>query len=99
MFARVTTIEGSAERLEEGSRFIQEQVMPALRELPGSKGALFLVDRASGKAIGITVWESEQAMAESRERANELRSQAAETAGAGQPSVEEYEVALWDVTG
>ena len=47
-----------------------------------------------GKAIGVTLWESEEAMQVSRERADELREQAQEAPG---ESVDEYEVAVWEV--
>ena len=55
------------------------------------------MDRSSGKGIGVTLWDSEQAMADSREQANQLRQQAMEEAQGQIESVEEYEVAVWDV--
>ena len=42
----------------------------------------------------MTLWENEQAVADSREQANQLRQQA----GGQIQSVEEYEVAVWDVS-
>jgi len=56
-----------------------------------------LVDRQSGKAIAITLWEDEQALHASEERANELRAAVAEEMHASeQPSVSRYEVAVFE---
>jgi heme-degrading monooxygenase HmoA len=58
---------------------------------------LLLVDRQTGNAIAITLWEDESAMRASEERANALRAQAADEMGAGAaPSVERYEVAVFE---
>ena len=97
MFARATTIQGSPEAVESGI----EQYRAALsrfRQIPGNQGAFLLIDRSSGKGIGVTLWENEQAVADSREQANQLRQQAAQQAGGQIQSVEEYEVAVWDVS-
>ena len=34
----------------------------SLREISGNRGAFLLVDRSAGKGIGVTLWESEEAM-------------------------------------
>ncbi len=97
MFARATTLRGSSENVDEGIRSYRE-ALAALRSIPGNKGALLLIDRASGKGIGVTLWDDEDAMRESRKRADELREQAAENVQGTIESVEEYEVAVWEVT-
>ena len=100
MHARVSTIYGSADQGEEGLRAMREQILPALRQMGGCDGAILLVDRGSGKAVGITLWESEEAMRASEEEAMRLRREAADTAGATEPPVvDRYEVALWEVQG
>lgn len=97
MHARVSTIYGTTEQGGDVEGMFREQVLPTLQEL-GGKGAILLVDRGSGKAVAITLWEDEAAMRESEERANELRRQAAESAGASEPpTVDRYEVAVWEV--
>jgi heme-degrading monooxygenase HmoA len=97
MHARLSRLEVPAERVDDGI----EQYRGALArisEIDGNKGAFLLVDRDGGTAIGVTLWESEDAMTQSRERANQLREQAAEQTEAGIKSVEEYEVAVWEVS-
>ena len=97
MHARATTIQGSPDRIDEAI----EQYRNALamfRDIPGNRGAFLLVDRSAGRGIGVSLWESEQAVQESRQRADELRQQAAEQAQGQIVTVEEYEVAVWDVS-
>ena len=98
MHARVSTIYGTAEQGEEGVQNFRDQILPALKEIEGCKGAILLADRTTGKAVGITLWEDEQAMQASEEAANRLRREAAETVGGGEPpTVDRYEVAVWEV--
>lgn len=96
MYARATTLQASPERAEEGIAHYQAG-LSAFREIAGNRGAFLLVDRSSGKGIGVTLWTSEEAMQASRQRADELRRQAGEQAGGEIISVDEYEVAVWAV--
>ncbi len=97
MFARATTLQASPE-VAEGAVEQYREALSRFRAIPGNRGAFLLIDRDSSKGIGVTLWESEQAMVESREQANQLREQAARQAQGQVLSVEEYEVAVWDVT-
>jgi len=74
-----------------------EHVLPALRQQDGFSGALVLVERASGKVLGLTLWESEQAMSTTEEAAYWLRVFSAEAAGGMITDVERYEVIFWEV--
>ena len=56
-----------------------------------------LGDRQSGKTLGITFWESEEAMRASEEAANRLREESAEAGGDTITGVERYEVGLFEV--
>lgn len=95
MFARVSTIQGRPERVNEGIREYREQVMPAAQKMAGFKGAYLLADRKSGKSLGITLWETEKDLQASAVAANRPRAQAAQTAKATDPPVVEiYEVAI-----
>ena len=93
MYARATTYQGSPEDVQEAIVHYQEGIS-SVREISGNRGAFLLVDRSAGKGIGVTLWESDEAMQASRKRADELRQQAQESPG---ESVDEYEVAAWAV--
>ena len=56
-----------------------------------------LGDRHSGKALSITLWESEEEMRATEQDANQLRSAWSETSGQEIASIESYEVGLYEV--
>jgi hypothetical protein len=96
MHARVTTISGSPTEADAGIDTFRANVVPFTRE--HGKGAILLIDRQSGEAIAITLWEDEEAMRSSEESANSLRAQAADQLGASQtPTIGRYEVAVFEV--
>jgi heme-degrading monooxygenase HmoA len=98
MFARMSTLEGPPDQIDEGLRYVREQVLPLMQQQDGFKGFIALGDRQSGKVIGVTFWESEQAMQASEEVGDRTRSESAETIGATVAGVERYEVALFEVS-
>ena len=97
MHARMTTMEGSSERLAEGLREIREDVLPQLQQQDGFKGFVVFDNRQNGELIGFTLWESEQAMQASEEVGDRTRREAAETMSDTIAGVERYEVALFEV--
>ena len=92
MHARVSTIQGAPGKVDDVARQVQEQTLPRLQKVEGFKGFVALGDRQSGKLIGVSFWESEEALRASDETASSVRSAAAETADGIVASVEEYEV-------
>jgi heme-degrading monooxygenase HmoA len=97
VYARVSTFEGSPEQIDEGLRYLREEILPTGKEDPGFKGPIALGDRQSGKMLSITLWESEEAMRATEQDANQLRSAWAQTSGQEIASVERYEVGLFEV--
>ena len=59
MFARIRRY---GEMTEEGLRTRLEIVTPTVKELAGFRGYYFLFDRKNGKAMSITLWETEEAL-------------------------------------
>ena len=96
MHARVNTIEGSPDRMDDATRHIQEETMPRLRQMEGFKGFVALGDRQSGKVLGVAFWESEEALRATEEALSSVRSGAAEAAGGTLTGVERYEVLFND---
>jgi heme-degrading monooxygenase HmoA len=94
VFARIVTYtqaDPSPGRIEQGIRRTRER-LPDIRELDGIEGAYFFVDRQSGKAIFISLWESEQAMQRSDEVMRPFRAEISGTFAANRVDVEYYEV-------
>ena len=92
MFARVQTVSQPAEKLDELTNLTRKQ-LPAARELAGFRGFFYLVDRNNGKALVISLWETEEDL--HRVEANTAqRERTAAEAGIKSPQSEIFEVAL-----
>ena len=96
MFARVSTYLGDPAQIDQGLNYARENILPRVKQVDGFEGVYYLVDRQSGKALTITLWESEEALHASEEEANRLRSESAESASATIANVERYEVGLFE---
>jgi heme-degrading monooxygenase HmoA len=95
VFARTTTIEGQADRIDEVVRRIESGVLPVLTQQEGFKGFTVHVNRSSGKVVGTSYWESQQAMEASEEAVSGPRDEAVRSAGAAPAMVvEHFEVAV-----
>ena len=96
MHVRLTTIEGSPDRMDEATRHVQEQTLPQLRQMDGFKGFVALGDRQSGKLVGVAFWEDEEALRATEGAVSGVRSGAAEAVGGSVAGVEEYEVVVYE---
>jgi hypothetical protein len=97
MHARVSHVSGSPENADQGIASFRNTTLPDLKSQDGNRGAILLIDRASGNGIAITLWEDEGAMQSSEEWANEARRTASEQMGGGGAArVERYEVAVFE---
>lgn len=94
MHARVTTLQGDPNKVEDGIRFFRDQVVPVARQQPGFKGARLLIDRRSGKAQAVTLWDSAETAQAAESAMNQQRAQGAQTLGATAPTTEVFEVAV-----
>src|SRR5215216_4342862 len=93
MFARVTTLEGPPEHIDEALRDVRERILPRIQQYDGYNGFIALGERRTGKVLGITLWESEQALRSTEEEeANRLGGETAEAVGQVIANVESYDV-------
>ena len=91
MFARVSRFEvpkGMLSKDIEGVKETRERIAA----IPGTLGMYYLVDRASGETMAITLWESEQAMRDSETAASQVRSDTTAAVSAKLVAIERYEV-------
>jgi hypothetical protein len=94
-FARVSTLQVSADRLGDLTEFFKDDVIERFRGKHDFQGATLLADRSSGKSIALTYWGSEDGLRASEEEANEARRDANERGGGtAEPQVERYEILL-----
>jgi heme-degrading monooxygenase HmoA len=69
-----------------------QSVTGELEGVDGFSHAYFLVDRETGKAASITIWESEDALNQSVAKADELRQRGTQPSGASITSVDHFEI-------
>jgi heme-degrading monooxygenase HmoA len=100
MHARITTIEMDPNRIDDSVQQVETEDVPGFKKIDGFRGFTMFVDRAGGKAIGISYWDSEEQMKASEDEVKDSRRRAAETGGAkSDPQVDRFEVALDTFTG
>jgi heme-degrading monooxygenase HmoA len=99
MHARVSHVAGSPENADQGIESFRKNTLSELKAQDGNRGAILLIDRASGNGMAITLWEDEAAMQSSEDWANEARRSASEQmGGSGDARVERYEVAVFETS-
>ncbi|MEU7601195.1 hypothetical protein AB0B78_01315 [Streptomyces sp. NPDC040724] len=69
-----------------------EAVVRQVEDVPGFRGVYYLVDRATGVAKSLTLWEDERTMRDSEEQAARIREETAQREGQQIVSVEHFEV-------
>ncbi|MFE9631850.1 hypothetical protein [Streptomyces sp. NPDC006463] len=94
MFARLSTYQGSPVPATGDLSAHSEAIVQQVQDVPGFRGVYYLVDRASGKAKSLTLWEDEQTMRASEDRAARIREETAQREGQRIVSVEHFEVAF-----
>jgi heme-degrading monooxygenase HmoA len=99
VFARMFTIEGRREQLDEFSHVGEKKILPALQRFDGFQGLLVLANRQNGHMLIVTLWESEEAMRGGEEASYWFRAFGAESAGGEVTSVERYEVVFSETRG
>ena len=78
----------------------EKTIVPQVSQVDGFRGTFACVDRSSGRCVVVTLWRDEDAMtAHERSRAPGFIAQAVDASGVPAPTVEQYEVVLWNVDG
>lgn len=96
MYGRMTRIQIPPDAVEKGIAFFNENVVPNARSTPGNAGAVLLVDRKAGTAIGITLWETTEALNASEQFGISSRTQSAAATGGSIVNVDRYEQVIAD---
>jgi heme-degrading monooxygenase HmoA len=92
--ARVTWTRVDPELVEQQLEMFRSEVLPRVEELPGFCSISLLVDRRTGMGALATIYESAEALAESREAAMDLRTDSTQRMSTTVLDVAEFEVAL-----
>jgi hypothetical protein len=95
MYARIATFESDPGTVDDAIKMVREEVEGGTPEgLEGAK-MMMLVNRETGKGLGVTLFDSEEAMRRGDEALNAMNPGASER----RTSVEFYEVPVETVTG
>ncbi|MCT4354742.1 hypothetical protein M5362_16560 [Streptomyces sp. Je 1-79] len=94
MFARLSSYQGSPVPPEGDLAAKSEVIVKLVENLPGFRGAYYLVDRATGKARSLTLWADEASMLESEQEAARVRDESSQREGQRVVAVDHFEVAF-----
>jgi heme-degrading monooxygenase HmoA len=94
MHARIGRITFSPDKADDVTSHVQENVVPSYEDADGFKGFTLLVDRTGGNAIGISFWDSEDAMRATDAMGDRARQGAAEAGSGSDQGPQHFEVAI-----
>ena len=89
MHARMGRVTFESEKADDVARHVEANVVPSFEGTDGFKGFTLLLDRSGGQGVGISFWESEDAMRASDALGDQARQGAAE-AGSGSDQGRQY---------
>ncbi len=94
MYARSAVIEVPTGKTDEAVQHWMDAEMPKYREQSGYRGFTLLIDRANGKALGVSFWEDADAAAASGEVAAAARKALTKAVSGSEQPYATWEVAL-----
>lgn len=97
MFSRVNSLQTKPDRIDDVAQVVRDIVHPGIRGEPGYRGYVVLGNRETGKALGVTLWESEATREASDAKARQIRPKVEQGTGGTMVSVEKYEVLFFDL--
>lgn len=99
MYARITTLETTAEQFDEGLRIVRDDLLPWARESAGYRGLIGLDSRDEGRTLVLTLWATAEALEASRAAADRLTAGASAISGANRTTITHFDVPLVDLPG
>ena len=94
MHARIGRITFSPENTDQLTSHVRDNVVPKYEGAEGYKGFTLLLDASRGEAIGISFWESEDAMRATDALGDQAREGAAEAGSGSDLGKNHFEVAI-----
>src|ERR1700682_6207137 len=97
MFLRATRVQAPPDKVNDAIKNFETNIVKGAQSAPGNQGAVLLVNRETGAALGITYWESAKALAASEQVGLQSRTQATKAVpGAQIVNVERGELMIMD---
>jgi quinol monooxygenase YgiN len=95
--SRVNFLQTEPDRIGDVARAVREIVHPGIRDEAGYVGYIVLGDRETGRALGVTLWENEDAREASDTKARHIRPRLEQETGGTMRAVERFDVLFFDV--
>jgi copper chaperone CopZ len=92
MFARTSMWSGSPETLTKWTEHCEKTVRGFVENVPGNAGVMFFVDADTGRALTLTLWDTDGAAAASDQFAEQSRASTVAATGAELIERGQYEV-------
>jgi heme-degrading monooxygenase HmoA len=99
MFARMTWVQITPERLDERTANYPQEIQSAFGQLPGFLGMALVANRATGAAASISYWDSADTMQASEEAGTAVRQQAAQGDDVQLRDVDRFEFIIQERVG
>jgi len=97
MFARLVSAQARSDKLNEAIRIWKEKDIPLMKSVKGYRGAYLLTDHKTGRAISITLWDSEEdAIADEQSALHQKQLDMYKDLMTGEPIHQRYEVSAQD---
>jgi heme-degrading monooxygenase HmoA len=91
---RCTWLQAPTDAVERAIDMFRTDVLPQAEQMDGFCSASLFIDRATGRAVSATAWDSRAAMQAGRDRVNQLRTSTADRIGAEIVEVIEFDLAV-----
>jgi hypothetical protein len=93
MHARVITSQGPVgDTPTNTAEYANTNPFGEMKNMAGFKAGYILVDRKTGKRVGVMLWESAEALAQTAQVGNDVRARALAHTGATLISIEDFEI-------
>jgi heme-degrading monooxygenase HmoA len=96
-YVRVTTLDADPTKAGTGIETYKSKVVPTVRQQPGARAAILLLNRKTGRTFSGTIWDTEDALRRSESAVSGIRQEAAQAVGARSPKVEAFEVTFTEI--
>jgi Antibiotic biosynthesis monooxygenase len=97
VLSRVNFLQTTPERIDDVARVVRDVVHPGIRDEAGYVGYIVLGHRETGKALGVTLWETEAAREGSDAKARQIRPRVEQETGGTMRAVGRYDVLFFDI--
>jgi heme-degrading monooxygenase HmoA len=91
---RATWVTGDPARMDQNVEYYKTAVLPELENLEGFCSASLMIDRASGRAVSCSSFDSRETMERNREQSMALKNAKIQEAGVEEADEREFELAL-----